>query len=455
MQPIWQYSGILEKKAGKRYVNHSFEVTEETACLKVHMSFVKNGQTQVYPSLFSPIGYRGTRMKPGAMGQVNLELELSEHYASVGGLSGLINKGIWRIQLDVQWIDEDLPYTITVETGDAKEQKVFEVAVHNGREGKGTYQGYYRGELHAHTNHSDGSGSVSEVVAAARKYGLDYFALTDHFSSSSWEELASLSDEQLMVMKGIELTGHWGHGNLHGLSGWVDTFIDDCTTRTINDVIDDTHAQGGLFSVNHAFSLNLGWRYHELDWSKVDLFEIYHHLTGSNNLAQLGLWDSLLNQGYKITGVGATDSHHPHMGLHRLGQVFTYVQSEALTPKALIEGLKTGDAYVSFGANLSFSASSDNLQVGMGQTLAANGNVDLSIKLSNLEQNATLLVMKNGLHFANLKIPAGEFELELTDTKPSKGYYRLELYAQGRDSTFEAVREWDKTLLLSNPIFVA
>lgn len=452
MQTLWTHTETLPIDAGKHYRNHYFEVPEDVRHLRLTMTFDKQGLSQLYPSLFAPDGYRGTRMKPGATGKVILELDLSENHAGFGALRGSITPGRWRVQVDVQWLDEALSYELLVETSEQLPAPMNDASSNeNGHDGTA----YYRGELHAHSHHSDGLMSVSEVITAARKYGLDYFALTDHFTHAGWEELERLSDSNLAVMKGIEFTGHWGHGNLHGLSEWIDTFIDDGTNRSINDVIDDTHAQGGLFSVNHAFSLNLGWRYHELDWSLVDLFEIYHHLTASNNISQLGLWDQLLNQGYKITGVGATDSHHPHMGQHRLGQVFTYVNAAALRPEKLINGLKTGDVYVSLGPIMSFEASSSGHSARMGETLEAAEAITLQLKLENLNYPCKLLVMKNGLHHYNVSIPAGKpFELELHDTRPTRGYYRLELYSQSRDGSFEATRDWDKTLLLSNPIFV-
>ncbi|MEM7737718.1 MAG: CehA/McbA family metallohydrolase [Deinococcota bacterium] len=452
MEQLWQIEKTLEQASGKQYVQHTFEVPSGIHRLKVVMRYDKPGSSQLYPSLFDAVGtYRGTRMKPSAVGEVILDFDMAQDYASAGCIPGEIVPGTWRVQLDVQWLDADTPYSITAYADDATpEAQVFTPAVNNGRDDAGIY----RGELHSHTHHSDGSAPVADVVAAARKYGLDYLALTDHFNSAGWQELASLADESLMVMQGIELTGHWGHGNLHGLHTWVDTFIDD-GSRTINDVIDDTHTQGGVFSVNHPFSLNLGWRYHELDWQRVDMLEIYHHLTGSNNVPQLGLWDALLREGYKITGVGAIDSHDPHRGQHRLGQVFTCVQADALRPNAIINGLKQGQCYVSLGPSLEFQASSNGHSVGVGETLDATDAVTLTARVDELAFPAKLLVMKNGFHHMNVDLAAGEpFEFELVDDRPVQGYYRLELYARTRSNAFEAAREWDRTLLLSNPIFI-
>ena len=43
--------------------------------------------------------------------------------------------------------------------------------------------GLYFGQLHAHSNLSDGSSSVSDLFLQAREQGLDFFAVTDHSDS--------------------------------------------------------------------------------------------------------------------------------------------------------------------------------------------------------------------------------------------------------------------------------
>ncbi len=457
MERLATVEGHIATAPRVHYVQHHFEVPAGTEHLRVTLEFHKKQLCQLFLSVFSPEGYRGTRMKPGDFGDINLALEMSEPWASPGALPGRITPGTWRAQIDIERSDEPVDYRLTVET-DAVELPTqrFEPARENGRVGAG----WYRGELHAHSHHSDGAGSVAEVVAAARQYSLDFLSLTDHFTHAGWAELESLSGADLTVMKSLELTGHSGHANLQGLEGWIDTFVDPCnaTGRTINDVADETHAQDGLFCVNHPFSLNLGWRYYDFDWGKCDLLEVYHHLTGANNSAQLGLWDQLLNLGYRITGVGAIDSHHPHRGQHRLGQVLTYVYADSLSPEGIKAGLKRGRVYVSLGPTLAFEVRSGGRQAQMGEVLDSSDAVELQVRLQDIDYPSRLVIMKNGLHFRNFELPASSktpLELSVTDDAPGTGYYRLELYARGTQASFEAGRDWAQTLLLSNPIFVA
>lgn len=441
------------------YLHHEFEVPEGAAGLKVTLRFRKERRCQLFLSVFGPQGYRGARMNPGALGDLELTLAFGEGFASPGALPGKIEGGTWRAQIDIESTEETADYLLTVEAGGAvgawgarPERRAFDQPRVNGRPGAG----WYRGELHAHTHHSDGRATPQALADAARRYGLDFLALTDHFTHAGWDELEERAGADLAVLHSLELTGHRGHANLHGLHEWVNVFADEPGSAWgINEVAAATRAQGGLFGVNHAFSNSLGWRYHEFDWALCDLMEIYHHLEGPNNAAQLTFWDGLLRAGHRITGVAGTDSHDPHTGRHKLGQVFTVIGAESLSPQALLAGLKAGKAYVSLGPELRFEAEANGQRAGMGEDLPL-APTRLHLELSKLAHPARVFVMKNGLYHTHLDLSAGEdpVELEIDDPDPLPGYYRVEAYAKPLQSDFFGGREWQNTLLLSNPIYV-
>lgn len=434
------------------YLQHEFEVPGEVQGLKVTLRFRKERRCQLFLSVFGPDGYRGTRMNPAAVGDVELELSFGTLYSSPGALAGPIKSGIWRAQIDVEGTDETTQYHLTVRehAGDATPKAPPE-ATRNGHAG----HGWYRGELHAHTHHSDGKPTPAQLTEAARQYQLDYLALTDHFTPAGWPEIEALADEKLAVIRSLELTGHRGHANLHGLKDWVNVFVDDPDEPwSVNDVARAVRAQGGLFCVNHAFSNRLGWRYHEFDWSLCDAYEIYHQLEGSNNAAQLSFWDSLLRAGRRITGVAGTDSHDPHSGRHRLGQAVTVIKADSLTPAGLLDGLKAGRAYVSLGPTLAFEAHAGGEQAEMGGELPCAAVV-LRIQVTNLQYPTRLFVLKNGLYHTHLDLAASSgTDLEFRDPDPVPGYYRVEAYALALQSDEVGGREWQNTLLLSNPIYV-
>ena len=437
------------------YLHHEFEVPDGVTRLKVTLRFHKERRCQLFLSVFGPGGYRGTRMNPGAVGDIGLELAFGEGFASLGALPGAVESGTWRAQIDIESTDEVADYLLTVQaiTEHLPAAAPTGPAPTNGRPGAG----WYRGELHSHTHHSDGKASAATLAGAARRYGLEFLALTDHFTTSGWSEIVNEAGPDLAVIRSLELTGHRGHANLHGLSGWVDPFVDDPDSAwDINAVARAVHAQGGLFGVNHAFSNSLGWRYHEFDWSLCDVFEIYHHLEGPNNAAQLTFWDGLLRAGHRVTGVAGTDSHDPHAGRHRLGQVFTVLGAESLTSEGLLGALRIGCAYVSLGPEMAFTAEAGGRTAGMGEELPLPGPVRLHLGLSRLNFPVRVFMMKNGLYHTHLDLPAGgeDVQIDLEDSEPVPGYYRAEVYARPAQSDFFGGREWQNTLLLSNPIYI-
>ncbi|MFC7135203.1 MULTISPECIES: DNA polymerase/3'-5' exonuclease PolX [Salinibaculum] len=54
-----------------------------------------------------------------------------------------------------------------------------------------------RGDLHVHTDWSDGTDSIEEMIAGAAAYGHDYVAITDHASGPGMVGGVGLSDERL------------------------------------------------------------------------------------------------------------------------------------------------------------------------------------------------------------------------------------------------------------------
>jgi hypothetical protein len=66
---------------------------------------------------------------------------------------------------------------------------------------------YLKGNLHIHTNFSDGTQNPAEMVAIYRKLGYDFVAITDHdylIKPQYWENIPDHNGD-LIVFKGIEL----------------------------------------------------------------------------------------------------------------------------------------------------------------------------------------------------------------------------------------------------------
>ena len=78
----------------------------------------------------------------------------------------------------------------------------------------------YFGLLHAHTEISDGLGSVEEAFAcAAAVPGMDFFAVTDHSNSFDNSDFGSITEE------GSEISRDWAAGKQAARDATTDTFV--------------------------------------------------------------------------------------------------------------------------------------------------------------------------------------------------------------------------------------
>jgi hypothetical protein len=414
-------------------------------------------RTQIFASLFAPDGFRGCRMAPGQMEGVVLELWSSPAAASEGAMPGPLPAGDWRVQLDIHAIAEPLDVQVVIYAEFDEIPNAVSLTFPDDHVVKPEV-GWYKGELHAHSTESDGKQPVDTVIRAALDAGLDYFSLTDHFTVSQWRKLIPHMEQPMALIRSCEVTSHHGHANLHGMKAWVNVFVDE-PGWTMNDAADAIHAQGGLFCVNHAFSGVLGWRTFDFDWSKADLYEIYHNLEGSNNVLQVPLWDRQLSHGHRIVGVGAIDSHDPFDGLHRLGQVVTWVYADELSERGILAGLRRGRVYVSKGPELRFVVrNSDGAVAEMWETLPAAGGVTLEVQVKSALP-LRLFAIRDG-YYLEMKQTTGAPDWQsytITDLPTRNTYYRIELHAAPADDHYSAIlrRDHETVLALSNPVWVA
>ena len=107
-------------------------------------------------------------------------------------------------------------------------------------------------DVHMHTNFSDGTGSVEEVLDAARRRGsLDVIAITDHDTIEGAlraRDLAAKGGYPFEVIVGEEISTREGHMLALFLTQPV------APDQSIERSIELVHAQGGIAVVAHPFN---------------------------------------------------------------------------------------------------------------------------------------------------------------------------------------------------------
>ena len=107
-------------------------------------------------------------------------------------------------------------------------------------------------DVHMHTNYSDGTGSVEDVLAFAQDHTtLDVIAITDHDTIEGAlraRELAERGNYRFEVIVGEEISTREGH--------MLALFLHDRVApgQSIERSIEQVHSQGGLAVVAHPFN---------------------------------------------------------------------------------------------------------------------------------------------------------------------------------------------------------
>lgn len=465
---LLQTGGAATLAAGKGYRQHEFEVPPGLTRLTATLRYHKRVQAQLHLALFDSEGFRGCAMRPHATGEVVVPLLLDAERPGPGGLPGPIRPGPWRALVDIEAISEDTIYSLVIwgETNTADTISRRQSLISNLQSPLSPAlagPGWYGGEIHCHSVESDGRASVADMVAAAHALGLDFLAITDHFSHSAWYQYGDSLGQRPVLIRALEITAHCGHANLYGLKEWVDVYVDR-PDWTINDALRATHEQGGLFSINHPFGGDLSWRYHQIHWSDVDCLELCNgpmsRGDGAGHWQGIAFWDHHLRCGRRLIGIGGTDAHDI-AGPSGLGTTRIYVYCPELSETGFIAGLHSGRVFVTYGPRLDFWAEGNRGSaptfMGSQRPWLPGETLKLHVQLE-VRQPSRVYLYKNGLYetYQNVfTVAEGRQEVVFSDSPDSPCYYRVEVHAGSPEDKVWMTRRGPASLLaISNPIFI-
>ena len=451
-------SGVLTAADKGTYQEHGFEVPAGTGRLDVEFTHShKADGTQLEVGLFDPAGFRGTSRFSKS------RFHIAESHATPSYVPGRLTPGSWRVSIGIPAIGAGSAATwqVTIRmTAAADAHAGLAAALAPG-------PAWFAGDFHAHTLHSDAFECHDpatpqarrgcqpwEVVEAARTARLDFLAITDHNTTSHHADLATLQEglTDLLLLRGQELTTFRGHANVYGTSTPID-FRLGFRGRHISDVLRDVAAAGGVLSINHPGRetgdrcTGCGWDAPETPWEKVAVMEVVNGQTVEGPTAGLPFWHQRLNEGHRITAIGGSDDHAARSTRGRVGRPTTVVWARELSEAALLEGLRSGRAYIrtrgADGPAVDLSASLGATQAAMGGTLAvgASGVVELRVETSGAAGETAELV-KNGIVAATVPL-AGS---------PASFTHALAL--KPGDWTNLRLRDAAGVTAISNPVYV-
>jgi hypothetical protein len=299
---------------------------------------------------------RGAAGFRGWSGGGSQQVFVATHSASYGYTAGPIEPGRWAVVLGVPNIREGVTtsYRVVVRFSDGKASR----SILKQR------AGWYVGDFHAHSGHSDGRTAAPDgtrlkvpahhVFDAARRERLDFIALTDHNTASHWIDVDRLQPmyPDLLLLHGREVTTYRGHVNAFGETRFVDFRLGP--VRSMSVLASELRDAGAWLSINHPMSpddercMGCGWNDVDADtMSRVDAVEILNGNGEGDPLAGWQFWARMLNRGHRLVAIGGSDEHTPdETGDRRLGHPATVVYAEELSERALLDGLRRGRVYV-------------------------------------------------------------------------------------------------------------
>jgi hypothetical protein len=434
----------------KQHIVHTFVLPAGARQLdiKFHYKPARVGRIRnlLCLTIFDPDGFRGT----GHRGGVRQVVHLGATQATPGYRPGPLPAGEWTVELDTHMVlsGEPCHYRIDVTASDAMEANPVPSALAPFDSAPLRREaGWYRGDLHAHTVHSDGGWRIAALLQAAQAIHLDFLTLTDHNTVSGLDEFVRTAPPGLLTMVGSELTTYWGHALSLGTRHWID-WRTRPGGRTMAQIAQDVTDANGLFVIAHPGSegdpvcTGCAWRYTDMMPGSARRVEVWNGAWSnhdSGNERSLAAFYSWLNQGYRLGATAGSDAHGPHG--YKTGPGFNVVYAEELSQSAILRAIARGHLYLSTGPRLEMSgrtAAGD--QAMMGDILPGTEG-EISAQWDGAPRGARLRLIADGNVVEEARV--GENGARSWPLAKMPAQWRL---AELRDSR-------GRMVALTNPIF--
>ena len=402
-------TGTITGTDHQTYQEVPFQVPAGTKRLTVDFAYTgRDERTTVDLGLYDPERFRGWS------GGNKREFTIAASDATPSYLVGPLPKGEWKLVLGVPNIrpGNQSNYTAKLwfDGEDAQFQGFATYDLGNGPR-------WYRGDLHVHTGHSDGSClsrkhvkipcPVYKSLDAAARAGLDFVAITDHNASSQVQSLRELKPyfDDLLLIPGREITTFQGHANVFGAVDPIDFQLTSPRAPSLTTILDQAHQLGGLVSINHPAlpsgeqCMGCGWTA-PTPWDQIDAVEVINggtvRATGGvaeTLLSGIAFWQGLLDKGYRLTAIAGSDNHDPDLPAEEpgaIGDPATLVYADGNNQDAILDGIRAGKVLIDLDGvtdrDLTFSAEYGAQTASMGEVmpLPKGGMVRFYVQTRNL-----------------------------------------------------------------------
>ena len=208
---------------------------------------------------------------------------------------------------------------------------------------------WYKAALHTHSCGIDGGLPQEELAKRYGKLGFSVVVSTEHERTA---DVKGLTTKELLVLNGIELHPLYpGHPirNHHAFGVHVPHGYP--TSRAGQKELGACLAQfvelGGAAVLGHPHGVNVDPALAgDAPLDAYELFNVHQESTGGGD--REAEWAKALDDGICVPAIAVDDMHF----VEELGQAWTMLRMKSLTPKAVVNAIRTGACYSSTGPEI-------------------------------------------------------------------------------------------------------
>ncbi len=279
----------------------------------------------------------------GWSGSARDEFAVTDLWATPGYLAGPVVEGPWKIIFGLYRImPQGATLVVEVEMSDSAEPRPVEHIELPGP--SRTEAGWYRGDLHSHTQHSDARATLTELLTVAQGHGLEFLGVTDH-NTVSHHPVLRAAKVPLTPIAGEEVTTYHGHATLLGCQTWCDFRIQ--SRESLLAAVRQGREGGGTWVVAHPKRTGCDWAWGDDLWPHFDAVEVWNGPWPTRNWESVNRWHERLCIGDRLACVGGSDRHQVPLpdtdpAWKQVGFPTTWVWSDGPSAAQILAAIRAG-----------------------------------------------------------------------------------------------------------------
>lgn len=272
---------------------------------------------------------------------------------------------------------------------------------------------WYKGNLHTHTNNSDGAWPKEKVAAEYKANGYNFLFITDH---RRVVDVSGLSEDGFLVLHGEEIDcGKSDIGHSYHLAALnLKETVSVTDAPDIQGIIDLVREKGGEVVLAHPYwsGLTIGDMMAIEGCVGVEVF----NTTCANSIAKgysAVHWDDMLARGKMLWGI-ASDDTHQHLNEYRpidICDAWIMAKLPELTETAVMDAIKAGRFYASNGPSIK------DISIKDGKISVSTSEVKMINFVANVSSGSSRVAMESDT------ITEAEYQI-----RGSEKYVRVECF---------------------------